>query len=279
MKISGISLQESPINIIMPTNEEITSSKGQSLASPEKAGKVQKTRLSVMGGIEITSPKAGIYEAEERRENEFTAMVETIKGQLDALANQLTGADYDSMKEYGYDPKTDEVGRVETVVDQIRTKLAAFCEDYETYGYVDQKDIESLAGNTALASSIAHKLSSYDLPITEDNIKEVKETMELASSLTDVTREQAGYFCILCKRDFCRISLKSCSRSQSLVCSSILADIFWGRRHGRIFCPIHPSLTQQILIQQDRRGSPPQSNGSCHSKARRNHMTPHPKSQ
>lgn len=137
--------------------------------------------------------KAGIYEGETPAENEFASQLTAIKQQLDTMINQMSGDDYAAMHADGICITSSDMEQLVTVVEQIKIRLAAYCEDYHPTGGIDTKDLEKVLGSAGMAAAVSRKLEQYDLPATDENISEISDAMQRNLSLTEITREQAAY--------------------------------------------------------------------------------------
>jgi len=79
------------------------------------------------------------------------------------------------------------------VVEQIQIKLAAADENYRNTGNLDMSDIKAVTGNTGVAYSLASKLSEYNLPDTEDNIRAIEDALGKLESIGEITKGQTKY--------------------------------------------------------------------------------------
>lgn len=140
--------------------------------------------------------KAGIYEGEAPAENEFAGQLAAIKQQLDTMINQMSGDDYAAMHAEGIRITSSDMERLVTVVEEIKIRLAAYCEDYTPVGGVSTEDLEAVLGSAGMAAAVSKKLEGYDLPATDENVSEISEAMQRNASLTEVTREQAAYLAV-----------------------------------------------------------------------------------
>jgi len=137
--------------------------------------------------------KSGIYEGEAAQENEFASQLAQVKQQLDTMINQMTGDDYATMHADGISITSTDMEHLVTVVEEIKVRLAAYCEDYHPTGDIDREDLEAVLGSAGMAAAVSRKMESYDLPATDENVTEISEAMRQNESLTEVTREQAAY--------------------------------------------------------------------------------------
>lgn len=144
-----------------------------------------------------------IYSREEKKnrrndsvsviQDEIAENIKEMQEQLDTILNQVSTKGYcDARESYGLSDDTPVHGIV-TVVERIRIKLAAACDDYENTGNISVSDIEAVMGSATTAYSIAAKLDKYSLPATEDNVNEVMGALDRFMKLGNITLEQADY--------------------------------------------------------------------------------------
>lgn len=167
-----------------------TASKTKTVQDTAEIGKRQNV---VSDWLKDEKKKAGIYEGETPSENEFASQLAAIKQQLDTMINEMSKDDYMAMHADGIRITSSDMERLVTVVEQIKIRLAAYCDDYRPVGGIDTKDLEEVLGSAGMAAAVSRKLESYDLPITDENVSEISEAMQRNQSITEITREQAAY--------------------------------------------------------------------------------------
>lgn len=175
------------------TKQASTLGKETASKAVQDTAEIGKRQDAVLDWTKEEKKKAGIYEGETPAENEFASQLAAIKQQLDTMINQMSGDDYAAMHADGVCITSSDMERLVTVVEEIKIRLAAYCEDYRPVGGVDTKDLESVLGSAGLAAAVSRKLEQYDLPVTDENVSEISEAMQRNQSLTKITREQAAY--------------------------------------------------------------------------------------
>lgn len=175
------------------TKQASTLGKETASKAVQDTAEIGKRQDAVLDWTKEEKKKAGIYEGETPAENEFASQLAAIKQQLDTMINQMSGDDYAAMHADGVCITSSDMERLVTVVEEIKIRLAAYCEDYRPVGGVDAKDLESVLGSAGLAAAVSRKLEQYDLPVTDENVSEISEAMQRNQSLTKITREQAAY--------------------------------------------------------------------------------------
>ncbi len=107
------------------------------------------------------------------------------KAQMAVLAETTSPEDYKKMQEEGFSLDDTTSNKIVTVTDKIKAQLAKAGVDISAFG--DDLDFEQLAqitGSPELASQIADSLREADLPLTDDNFKQIAETVDMADSLS-----------------------------------------------------------------------------------------------
>ena len=107
------------------------------------------------------------------------------KAQMAVLAETTSPEDYKKMQEEGFSLDDTTSNKIVTVTDKIKAQLAKAGVDISAFG--DDLDLEQLAqitGSPELAAQIADSLQEADLPLTDDNFKQIAETVDMADSLS-----------------------------------------------------------------------------------------------
>ena len=107
------------------------------------------------------------------------------KAQMAVLAETTSPEDYKKMQEDGFSLDDTASNKIVTVTDKIKAQLAKAGVDISQFG--DDLDFEQLAqitGSPELAAQIANSLREADLPLTDDNFKQIAETVGMADSLS-----------------------------------------------------------------------------------------------
>lgn len=109
------------------------------------------------------------------------------KAQMAVLAETTSPEDYKKMQEEGFSLDDTTSNKIVTVTDKIKEQLAKAGVDISAFG--DDLDFEQLAqitGSPELAAQIADSLREADLPLTDDNFKQIAETVDMADSLSSL---------------------------------------------------------------------------------------------
>lgn len=132
--------------------------------------------------------------AEEVMQEAAATDVAQQKNYMSVMSNSMSDEDFAKLQEDGYNPNSTEVGTLVTVVDRIKAELAE--SGVHVSGYTDTLDMDTLkaiTGDMAQAEAIASKLQENDVPVTEDNVTEVKQTLDKAKELSDITEGAMKY--------------------------------------------------------------------------------------
>ncbi len=113
--------------------------------------------------------------------------------EMAVLSGSMSPEDLKEFEEQGYDLKDSDVETVVTVVDKIKIALAKGGKDVSVMGGLDQAVVEQALGNGALARSIEQLLEQADLPQTNENISDLKKTMDLGEVLSPLSNGALKY--------------------------------------------------------------------------------------
>lgn len=110
------------------------------------------------------------------------------------MSHTLSQEDYAQLEKEGFDFSSMDPGEAVTIVDKIKAELAR--SGQHIVGYTDDLDTEVLAaavGSETLARSITETFQRMDLPLTEENIAQVRQAWDMASQLEDMSEGAARY--------------------------------------------------------------------------------------
>lgn len=110
------------------------------------------------------------------------------------LSHTMSQEDYAKACEDGFDPRELDQDTAVTIVDRIKAELVRSGQNIA--GYTDDIDLDTLAaavGSDTLAQSIEEQFRAADIPLTPENVDELKTAWELASSLQQPQEGEAGY--------------------------------------------------------------------------------------
>ena len=110
------------------------------------------------------------------------------------LSHTMSQEDYAKVCEDGFDPRELDQDTAVTIVDRIKAELVRSGQNIA--GYTDDIDLDTLAaavGSDTLAQSIEEQFRAADIPLTPENVDELKTAWELASSLQQPQEGEVGY--------------------------------------------------------------------------------------
>lgn len=147
------------------------------------------------GGVQRTGVEKsiGLYQGEAAPQDAVTKRIAEIKNKLEELVNGASCLSLFGIKQEGYSLNAADVEKIETVIDQIQAKLAAYCDSYEPPVSMDGEQAEEILGSSALAGVVADKLSQYDIPVTEENVREAEDAVMMAQEIMTPNQSQAMY--------------------------------------------------------------------------------------
>lgn len=110
------------------------------------------------------------------------------------LSNTMSQEDYAKLEKEGFDFSAMDPETAVTIVDKIKAELAR--SGQHIAGYTDDLDTDTLAaalGSESLANAISHTFGAADIPLTEENIHDVKQAWDMAGQLSAPTEGSYRY--------------------------------------------------------------------------------------
>lgn len=110
------------------------------------------------------------------------------------LSNTMSEEDYAKLEKEGFDFSAMDPETAVTIVDKIKAELAR--SGQHIAGYTDDLDQATLAsalGSETLARAIGESFYEADIPLTEENIHEVKKAWDMAEQLAAPTEGSYQY--------------------------------------------------------------------------------------
>ena len=106
------------------------------------------------------------------------------KNQMAVLANTTSPEDYAKMQEDGFTLDDTNTHTIVTETDKIKAQLAKAGVDISFFGDdLTMEQLEAITGSEELATQIVSDLHKWDLPATEDNVRDTFTAMNLAGTL------------------------------------------------------------------------------------------------
>jgi len=111
-----------------------------------------------------------------------------MRDQMLFSVNTTTSEDSKQMKEDGFALHDTDIHTVITETDKIKLQLAKSGVDISYMGGgLSEAKLQEMTGSTAQAVELKSQIEKADLPATEENLTDTKETFDMASSLKKLT--------------------------------------------------------------------------------------------
>ena len=130
----------------------------------------------------------------ELQQDAGNANVALQQDYMTLLSHTMSQEDYAKACEDGFDPRELDQDTAVTIVDKIKAELVR--SGQQITGYTDDIDMDTLAaavGSDTLARSIEEQFRSADLPLTQENINELKSAWDMAASLKEPEEGAVSY--------------------------------------------------------------------------------------
>ena len=130
----------------------------------------------------------------ELQQDAGNANVALQQDYMTLLSHTMSQEDYAKACEDGFDPRELDQNTAVTIVDKIKAELVR--SGQQIAGYTDDIDMDTLAaavGSDTLARSIEEQFRSADLPLTQENINELKSAWDMAASLKEPEEGAVSY--------------------------------------------------------------------------------------
>ncbi len=104
------------------------------------------------------------------------------------MSNSMSTEDFAKLQEEGYHPGDVAVEDLVTNLDKIKATMAESGTVIEGYNDdLDAEEMKKITGDMQSAEEIARALQNKDLPVTEDNLKNMKEALQEAEHVEVIT--------------------------------------------------------------------------------------------
>jgi len=116
------------------------------------------------------------------------------KSSLKALFNRLNGSDAVRIDEDGFNLTDATPEEMVSILDKIKIELATYCDGYEITGNsVSVDKIREVVGSTGFAESVSGKMQEAGIPLTEDNVAQVAESLGQMKDLNTISENAKCY--------------------------------------------------------------------------------------
>jgi len=113
--------------------------------------------------------------------------LEVKRDQMTVMSNIMSTEDFNKMMEDGFNPSKLDPEQVITIVDHIKAEMAK--SGKVVAGYNDDLSPEKLTeilGSVSLAKEVEQRFKKVDMPINEENISAVKETLDKSAQVMEL---------------------------------------------------------------------------------------------
>lgn len=182
--------QQQNVNIVDTLKKSIgPEEKENAISFLEKAEtkRTEKKNAKSVNLKDATYLKPGAEEKKtvsQELEQSASMDTETRKNQMVVLANTTSAEDYARMQNDGFSLDTTTTNTIITETDKIKAQLAKAGVDISCFGDdLDMEQLEAIAGSPELARQLANAMKEADIPYTEENVKDVVETLQIVNSV------------------------------------------------------------------------------------------------
>ncbi|MCM1089210.1 MAG: DUF6240 domain-containing protein [Butyrivibrio sp.] len=145
------------------------------------------------GGMEAEGRDKGKTLTELQQEAAYTD-VGVSQDYMTVMSHTMSTEDYQELSKEGFHFESLDPEEAVTIVDKIKAELVR--SGQYVAGYTDDLDMGTLAaavGSESLARALADSFQDTDIPLTEENIAEVKKAWDMASGLDAPTEGSYQY--------------------------------------------------------------------------------------
>lgn len=194
MKIENKALPDIPQKVGTPEKKEekeLQRTSGQTAFSIDSAAR----KNGIFKDAVYNKPKQDAEEIMEEISNQAQAKdATTMKNEMLFASDTTSSKDAEKLEEDGFDLFDTKIETVVTETDKIKMQLAKAGVDISIFGdSLSDEQLEELAGSEALAIQMAQEIAAADLPVTQDNLEESMEGMEMARELSAPTDGAVKY--------------------------------------------------------------------------------------
>ena len=146
--------------------------------------------LDIMGSVtdNLTYEEEGLKSVQDVMAEAGRLDVKQQRNYMAVMSNSMSTEDFAKLQEEGYTPGEVAVEDLVTNLDKIKATLAESGTVIEGYNDdLSPEEVEKITGDPNLAGEISSALTGKNLPLTEDNVKNMKEALTEAEAITDVS--------------------------------------------------------------------------------------------
>ena len=194
------------MNISFSTTD-ITDKKSSDIGKSNYSVSIQKTDTSQaressgvyadignQSSFDVTAYSKSSTESSNSADTKASKEVEALRKMDIVYSNTMSGADYEKAKQDGYSLKDINSEDAVNIVDKIKTELAE--SGTVISGFNDDLSVDDLAGitgSTAYANEIANSFHENDIPVSNDNVMDTINAVNIALGLATPSEEALLY--------------------------------------------------------------------------------------
>ena len=160
------------------------------------ADQISGYSLDITGNVtdNMAYEETGLKSAEDVKLSAGVMDVTTQRNYMAVMSNSMSTEDFAEVMEEGYHPGEVSVEDLVTNLDKIKAKMAEAGNVVEGYNDdLSADEMEKITGNAALAEEIAGSLRDRTLPVTEENVKDIKDALDKTEKIADITDGMVKY--------------------------------------------------------------------------------------
>lgn len=164
-------------------------------AHTQKAGQVGAYALDISGTVMDNKAYKGQGKtAEDVMQAAGQTDIAVQRDYITVMSNSMSTEDFKQMTKDGYCIGDMETEEVVTILDHIKAELAKSGVQIEGYtDEIDMETLENIVGSEAFAKELCRQFARQDIPVTQENAKDVKEAYDKAEELKDMTEGSMKY--------------------------------------------------------------------------------------
>lgn len=163
----------------------------------------QNSRTNAYGAVFAQNGENGWFAKGAKEKSKSFAQLQQEAGHMDVdimqdyktlLSHTMSEEDYAKLEKEGFDFSNMDPETAVTIVDKIKAELAR--SGQHIAGYTDDLDQATLAaalGSETLANAVGESFGQADIPLTEENLREVKTAWDMTSQLNVPTEGTYQY--------------------------------------------------------------------------------------
>lgn len=176
-------------------NEEVSASKKFELKINDKATISESNSININEPV-YNNPSKSDNTASKNSDNmnkDLMTDSENRKNQMIVLSNTVTADDFREIEKDGFSFSDTDSGVILSESDKIKAALAEHGVDISKYGGLSDKELEAIAGSPELAMQMKASFDKNDVPINEDNLKDMAASVEKIKSMSELSTSAAVY--------------------------------------------------------------------------------------